>query len=108
MISLERIKEYVRGINNSSIKVEDPNDVIGRKILMYAFKDRKTKYFDTPVFCMDKLSAGRHYTISTQRKDSLLGTYPEDFDFYCLGKLSLDTGEFEPCIEKIYDGRNIR
>ena len=75
------------------------------KLNVYAFYDKKTKQFDTPVFCRSDMFAGRHYQMVVEREGTIPCKFKKDFDMYKLGTFDLFTGKFSAEIQIIITGK---
>lgn len=66
------------------------------KLKMYAIRDAKAEYFNTPFYAQTPGEAQRNFETLVNDKKSTVNQYPKDFDLYEVGEYDQDTGKLTP------------
>lgn len=85
--------------------------MVNTKIKLYAVRDLKSKMYDIPFFAHSDLFAERRFRIDVtgeRSKDSMIGTFPEDFELHALGEFETTSGKFETKIKTLVKGSEVK
>lgn len=70
--------------------------MVSKKLNMYAVRDLKSNLYDVPFFAHNDLFATRRFIIDCRgerAKDSIIGTFKEDFELNLIGEFDTESGE---------------
>lgn len=77
------------------------------EIIAYAYFDKKSQKYDTPFYCMSDIFARRQFIMAINNNGSMLSTFKDDFQLYCVGKFNLETGVMDDSDRLVEEGKNI-